>query len=170
MEGLYWNGVDLRRRVLHYLFSILKTGSFQCRLHFRKKPEVVRSHDRRMGSWWTPRKSKSGARTVLEHYHDATDSFSPFRGLVLCAELHHGVGEELFDNTLLSLFVPPNSWIPSGLWPPRKLVTLHCCAAIFESHWSTDTRSVSVYYSANHRLSEPRATVYIRIMLWVNLL
>jgi len=44
---------------------------------------------------------------VLEHCHDATASFSLFRGLVFCAKLHHGVGRELVDSTLLSLFVLP---------------------------------------------------------------
>ena len=49
LEGFFWNGVHLRRRVLHYLFSTLKTGSFQCRLQFRKQPEVARSHVWRVG-------------------------------------------------------------------------------------------------------------------------
>ena len=49
LEGFFWNGVHLRRRVLHYLFSTLKTGSFQCRLQFRKHPEVARSHVWRVG-------------------------------------------------------------------------------------------------------------------------
>ena len=44
LEGLFWNGVHLRHRVLHYLFSALKTGSFQCHLQFRKQPEVARIH------------------------------------------------------------------------------------------------------------------------------
>ena len=45
----------------------------------------------------------SGAMNVLEHCHDATASISPYRGLVFCAELHHGVGGELVDSTLSSL-------------------------------------------------------------------
>jgi len=49
LEGFFWNGVHLRRRVLHYLFSTLKTGSFQCRLQFWKQPEVARSHVWRVG-------------------------------------------------------------------------------------------------------------------------
>ena len=55
----------------------------------------------------SPRNTGSGAMNVLEHCHDATASFSPSRGLVFCAELHHGVGGELIDITLLSLFVLP---------------------------------------------------------------
>jgi len=48
LEGFFWYGVHLRRRVLHYLFSTLKTGSFHC-LQFRKQPEVARSHVWRVG-------------------------------------------------------------------------------------------------------------------------
>ena len=41
---VFWNGLNLRSRVPHYLFSTLKTGYFQWRLQFWKQPEVTRSH------------------------------------------------------------------------------------------------------------------------------
>ena len=49
LEVFFRNGVHLRRRVPHYLFSSLKTGSFQWRLQFWKQPEVARSHVWRVG-------------------------------------------------------------------------------------------------------------------------
>ena len=51
----------------------------------------------------SPRNTGASAINVLEHLHDATASFSQSRGLVICAELHHGVGGELVDSTLFSL-------------------------------------------------------------------
>lgn len=44
LEGFCWNFVQLRCRVMHYLFSFLKSGFFHCRLQFRKEPEISRIH------------------------------------------------------------------------------------------------------------------------------
>ena len=74
----------------------------------RKEPYLESSEvAERLEFHVSPRNTGSGAMNVLEHCHDATASFSPSRGLVFCAELHHGVGGELVDSNLLSLFVLP---------------------------------------------------------------
>ena len=44
LEVFFWNGIHFHCRVPHYLFSTLKTGSFQWRLQFWKQPEVTSSH------------------------------------------------------------------------------------------------------------------------------
>ena len=42
LEVFFWNAVPIRRRVPHYLFSTLKTRSFQWRLPFWKQPDMAR--------------------------------------------------------------------------------------------------------------------------------
>ena len=61
---------------------------------------------------------------VLEHCYDATASFLLSRGLVFCAELHHGVDREFIDNSLLPLFVLP----------------VHACDAQFHEYQRTQHR------------------------------
>jgi len=50
LESFLWNLVQLGRRVLHNVFSWLKSGPFQRHFQFGEQPKITRSHVGRVGS------------------------------------------------------------------------------------------------------------------------
>lgn len=130
LVGFFWNGVYHHHRDLHYLISTFKTRSFHCRFQLQKQPEVACSHVWRVDmsenvknisinrSPWNITENDWYFMFCQESLDQVQwicwstvmmqlPVLSLSRSFVFCAELHHGVGGELVDSTLLSLFDLP---------------------------------------------------------------